>query len=111
MHKNLRLVYITTESKDQAIEIGRELVSLKLAACVNIIPKMTSIYRWKEEIQQDEETILIAKTHVSNIQKLTSLVKKKHSYDCPCVISINLAEDEGNEEYLNWLLNKSKGNL
>lgn len=108
MHKNLRLVYITTQSSDEAKQIGRKIIEQNLAACVNIIPGMTSLYRWKGKIQHDEETILLVKTHTSKIQSLTQFVKKAHSYDCPCVISLTLAEDEGNEEYLNWLLSESK---
>ncbi|MEP1139158.1 MAG: divalent-cation tolerance protein CutA [Balneola sp.] len=108
MHKNLRLVYITTQSSDEAKQIGRKIIEQNLAACVNIIPVMTSLYRWKGKIQNDEETILLVKTHTSKIQNLTQFVKKVHPYDCPCVISLTLAEDEGNEEYLNWLLSESK---
>jgi len=108
MHKNLRLVYITTQSSDEAEQMGREIIEQNLAACVNIIPGMTSFYRWEGKIQCDEETILLVKTHTSKIQSLTQFVKKVHSYDCPCVISLTLAEDEGNEEYLKWLLSESK---
>ena len=108
MHKNLRLVYITTHSKKEATKIGRGIIDQNLAACVNIIPKMTSYYKWEGEIKCDEEVILLVKTHTSKIQRVTEYVKKEHSYECPCVISLTLAEDEGNEEYLNWLLSESK---
>lgn len=107
MHKNLRLAYITTKSKAEALEIGREIIGKKLASCVNIIPKMTSIYRWEGQVQEDSETILIAKTHSSKIPYLTKFVKKMHSYECPCIISISITENEGNEEYLKWLFNES----
>jgi periplasmic divalent cation tolerance protein len=110
MHKNLRLVYITTETKDEATSIGRKAIENNLAACVNIIPCMTSIYKWKGKIEEATETILIVKTHTSKVKALTDLVKKYHSYDCPCVISLNLSEGEGNQDYLNWLLDESKGN-
>lgn len=108
MHKNLRLVYITTQSSEQAKEIGRKIIEQNLAACVNIIPGMTSFYRWKGKIESDEEAILLVKTHTSKIKSLTEFVKKTHSYDCPCIISLTLAEGEGNEEYLNWLISESK---
>lgn len=108
MYKNLRFVYITTSSKDEARSIGRALVEESLAACVNIIEGMESMYMWEGELQQDQECVLIAKTHYSRVKKLTRRVKELHSYDCPAVISITLAEDEGNPEYLEWLENTAK---
>lgn len=108
MFYNLRLVYITTNNKKEAKYIGRSLVEDKLAACVNIVDGMESIYRWKGEIVEDSETILIAKTPYHNVGELTDRVKELHSYDCPCVISLQLTEQEGNEEYQHWLLKNSK---
>lgn len=107
MYNNLRLIYITTSDKEQARTIGKDLVENRLAACVNIIDGMRSIYRWKGELVEETEAILIAKTHYSKVKKLTKRVKKLHSYECPCVISLTITEDEGNEDYLNWLLDES----
>lgn len=108
MHKNLRILYITTQNLEQARNLGKEIVAQNMAACANIIPKMYSIYHWDGDLCEDEETILIVKTHTSRVNEITNYIKKAHTYDCPCVISIPLAEDEGNEDYLNWLLNESK---
>lgn len=108
MYNNLRLIYITTSSKEEAKTIGKDLVSKRLAACANIINGMNSIYRWKGEIVEDDECILIAKTHYSKVKDLTDRVKELHSYECPCVISMTITEDEGNKDYLNWLLDESK---
>jgi periplasmic divalent cation tolerance protein len=108
MFRNLRLVYITTSNVEEARKIGKELVQDKLAACVNILDNMESIYRWEGELITDSECILIAKTTYSNISALTKRVKELHSADVPCVISVNLAEQEGNEDYLNWLLTSVK---
>lgn len=108
MFYNLRLVYITTSNKEEAKDIGRTLVKENLAACVNIVDGMEAIYRWEGEIVEDEETILIAKTPYHNVKKLTNRVKELHSYDCPCVISLQLSEQEGNEEYQHWLLEESQ---
>ncbi len=108
MYNNLRLIYITTSNIDQAKSIGKDLVENRLAACVNIIEGMHSIYRWKDELLEESECVVIAKTHYSKVKKLTKRVKKLHTYDCPCVISLTITEDEGNEDYLNWLLDESK---
>lgn len=103
MFKNLRLVYITTSDKKEAKKIGRALVNERLAACVNIIDGMESMYRWKGQVEEDNECILIAKTNLRHVSKLTNRVKELHSYECPCVITFTLNEQEGNGEYLDWL--------
>lgn len=108
MFYNLRLVYITTKDKQEAKTIGKKLVQEKLAACVNIMDGMEAIYRWEGEIVEDEETILIAKTPYHNVAELTKRVKELHSYECPCIISLQLTEQEGNEEYQQWLIKNSK---
>lgn len=108
MYRNLRLLYVTTSDKKEARKIGHTLVEENLAACVNIIDGMNSIYKWKGDIQEDAECILIVKTHYSRVQKVTRMIKELHSYEVPCVISLTITEDEGNEEYLDWLENNSK---
>jgi len=105
MFRNLRLIYITTKDKEEAKKIGSALVKEKLAACANIIDGMESVYRWKGKVETDTECILIAKTNNQNVRKLTERVKELHSYDVPCVISLTITEQEGNEEYLDWLTN------
>lgn len=95
------IVYITTKNRDEALQIGRNLVEDRLAACVNIIDKMHSIYWWEGEIQDDDESVLIAKTSPEKIDALTARVKERHSYTCPCVIAIPV--EKGNEDYLNWI--------
>jgi periplasmic divalent cation tolerance protein len=104
MFKNLRIVYITTKNREEAVRIGKDLVEKQYAACVNIIDGMESIYRWKDEVVTDKECILIAKTTYSNVNRLTRRVKELHSYEVPCVITFNVSEQEGNHEYLDWLV-------
>ena len=102
----LNLIYITTKDKDEAKKIGSELVKERLAACVNIIDGMNSIYRWKGKIQNDSEAILIAKTRKSLVDKLIAKVKSLHSYACPCIVSLPILN--GNKEYLTWLQNETQ---
>ncbi|MEX0720514.1 MAG: divalent-cation tolerance protein CutA [Balneolaceae bacterium] len=108
MYRNLRFIYITTSTKKEARAIGRVLVEENLAACANILEGMESIYKWKGEIEEATECVLIAKTHQSRVKKLTKRVLELHSYDCPCVISLPLSEEEGNDEYLDWIEKVSK---
>jgi periplasmic divalent cation tolerance protein len=104
MFNNLRLVYITTTDKEEARRIGKTLVEEQLTACVNIIEGMESIYRWEGEVQSGTECILLAKTPYHNVNELTERVKAMHSYECPCVISLPVSEQEGNKAYQQWLI-------
>ncbi len=97
----LSFAYITAGSGDQARRIGRTLVQARLAACVNIIPGMNSIYWWEGEIQEDAEVVVIAKTRESLLPKLIETVKSVHSYDCPCIIAVPVLG--GNPGYLDWI--------
>lgn len=103
MFRNLRFVYVTTKDRDEAKKIGSTIVEEKLAACANIIEGMESIYHWKGEIETSSESILILKTSYNNVGKMTRRIKELHSYEVPCVISLNIAEQEGNPDYLNWI--------
>ena len=102
----LNLVYITTKDKAEARKIGQELVKTRLAACINIIDNMNSMYWWQGKIQDDNEAILIAKTKQSLVKKLIKKVKSLHSYSCPCIISLPILE--GNKDYLQWLSKETK---
>jgi periplasmic divalent cation tolerance protein len=101
MANGQRLIYMTAGTADEARMIGEALVAEKLAACVNLIEGMMSIYRWQGNIQRDTETVMIAKTTEDRVAALTERVKALHSYDCPCVMSI--AIDGGNPEFMNWI--------
>ena len=102
----LNLVYITTKDKDEARRIGKELVKTRLAACVNIIDNMNSMYWWEGKIQDDQEVILIAKTRQSLVKKLIKKVKSIHSYSTPCIVSLPILD--GNSDYLDWLKKETK---
>ena len=95
------LVYMTTETAAEAERIGRVLVAERLAACINIVDGMRSIYGWEGEVQESGETILIAKTRTALVDRLAARVGELHSYDCPCVVSI--AVDGGNPAFLDWI--------
>jgi periplasmic divalent cation tolerance protein len=98
----LIFVYMTAGSTEEARKIGKILLTSKLAACVNIISNMNSIYVWKGEVQDDEESVLIAKTTESLVPALIEKVKSIHSYDCPCIVSLPVVG--GNEAFLNWIV-------
>ncbi|NQU69287.1 MAG: divalent-cation tolerance protein CutA [Rhodospirillales bacterium] len=95
------LVYMTAPNDDEAIAIARALVDEQLAACVNIMGAMRSVYRWQGKIQEDAEIVLIAKTRRDLVPALTEKIRDIHSYDCPCVVSLSI--DGGNPEFLAWI--------
>ncbi len=104
---DIRLIYITCESREQALELGRLLVEERLAACANVLGPMTSIYRWEGTIETTDEAVLIAKTTTENVAALTGHIKATHSYSVPCVLSIPIQAEEGNADYLTWLKEKA----
>jgi periplasmic divalent cation tolerance protein len=98
---SVKMVYITAGSSDEARQIGRSLVESRLAACVNIIENMTSIYRWEGTVEVGEEVVLIAKTTEVSLPNLIAHVKEKHSYDCPCIVSLPV--EDGHQPFLDWI--------
>ncbi len=100
------MVYITAESMEDAEIIGRNLVSRRLAACVNIISNMKSIYQWEGKIETGNEVIIIAKTKNALVNELTEHVKNLHSYDCPCVVTLPI--QDGNSDFIQWIRDETK---
>ncbi|WP_031479126.1 divalent-cation tolerance protein CutA [Maridesulfovibrio frigidus] len=98
---SVMLVYITAGDVEEAREIGSELIMRHLAACVNIIDKMESMYWWDGKIESSSEAVLIAKTVPELVEKLTETVKQLHSYDCPCIVAVE--SKEGNSEFFEWI--------
>lgn len=97
----IQLAYITTADEDEARRIGRTLVEERLAACVNILSPMQSIYLWDGALQQAQEAVLLAKTTRARMAELTERVKALHSYDCPCIVAFDL--NGGSAAFLAWV--------
>ncbi|MBT5048951.1 MAG: divalent-cation tolerance protein CutA [Rhodospirillaceae bacterium] len=106
MPQEQRLIYMTAGSADEASAIGEALVGEHLAACVNLIEGMRSIYRWQGQIQRDTETVIIAKTTEDRVAALTERVKALHSYDTPCIVVLPI--EGGNAEFLKWISEQVK---
>ncbi|MDD5270139.1 MAG: divalent-cation tolerance protein CutA [Candidatus Omnitrophica bacterium] len=94
-------VFITAGSKTEAARIARGLVVKKLAACVNIVRDIRSVYSWKGKLEDSRECLLIAKTTEGLFDKLERSVKRMHSYECPEIIAIPVKA--GSREYLEWI--------
>ena len=100
-------VYITASNRDEALSIGRRLVEERLAACVNVLDAMTSVYWWQGKIETGNEAVLIAKTRRSLVTELTERVRSLHPYQTPCVVAWPLL-DAGNADYLQWIENETR---
>jgi len=99
-------VYITVSSKDEARHIGRILVKKSIAACINLLENMTSIYKWEGKIVEDSEVVMIAKTQKGLMKELIETVKANHSFECPCIVELPI--QSGNKKYLQWIENETK---
>ena len=95
------LIYVTAANRNEALVIARKLVSIRLAACANVITGTTSIFHWQGKVCEEEEVTLILKTRNDHVERLVKKVKDMHSYDCPCVVSIPISG--GNADFLNWI--------
>jgi periplasmic divalent cation tolerance protein len=98
---NTRLIYMTAGSREEARSIGKLLVESRLAACVNILGPVNSLYMWEGRLEDADEFVLIAKTVAERVPQLVDAVKGAHSYDCPCVVSLQV--DDGHSAFLDWI--------
>jgi len=100
------IIYITAGDLAEARKIGRVLVEERLAACANLFP-ITSIFRWKGNIDEASEFGIIVKTRTERVEEIEKRVKEIHSYEVPCVVSFTI--DDGSPEYLKWINDSVSG--
>jgi len=95
------VAFVTVPNEELGKRLARGLVEKKLAACVNIIPSIKSIYQWEGKIEEDSELLLMIKTRSSLISEVSKYVRQNHSYDVAEVISLPI--ESGNPPYLDWI--------
>lgn len=96
-----QLVLTTCPTEQVAKKIAEQLVKEKLAACVNIIPNITSIYSWENELQCETEIQLVIKTTSEKFTRLNDRINELHPYDVVEVIALNI--QQGDNHYINWI--------
>jgi periplasmic divalent cation tolerance protein len=98
----INFIYMTAGDRAEAKKIAGELVASRMAACVNILDNMSSVYMWQGDIQDDTEVVMIAKTTRAMVPQLIEKVKSLHSYDCPCIVSLPVLD--GHRPFLDWII-------
>jgi len=95
------VIMATACSRKEAENIAGILVRKKLAACVNVVPKVFSVFRWQGKVSEENEVMLLIKSRESLFKDIVSTIKENHSYKVPEIIAFEIAA--GSEDYLNWL--------
>lgn len=100
------LIYVTAPHRDEALRIGRELVTERLAACANVLGGMTSIYQWKGELQEESEAVLILKTRRDLADHAVARLRELHPYDVPAILVLPV--QSGNPAFLEWIQDETR---
>ncbi len=100
------LVYMTAADTDEAERIGRVLVERRLAACVNILAPVRSLYWWDGAVRNEQETAFVAKTAEDRLDALITAVQETHGYDVPCIVALPL--EGGSVEFLDWIVDTTR---
>ena len=95
------LIYVTFPDVEAAKNISRTLVKERLLACANLVPQITSIYRWEGALCEDGEALMLGKTTQACIPRLKERVAELHGYDCPCLVALPIAD--GLPPFLKWV--------
>lgn len=95
------IIFCTTPSQEISMKIASECVNKKIAACCNILPGITSIYRWHEKVEKNQEQLLIFKTTEDKFQAIEKTINELHPYDVPEIISVKI--NDANDDYLKWI--------
>lgn len=103
------LVYSTFPTAESAEAVGGHLVDARLAACVNVIPGMTSIYHWQGERHRDSEVVMIVKTRASLAERVIRDMRERHSYSNPALLVLPL--EGGSEDFLGWILDETANSV
>jgi periplasmic divalent cation tolerance protein len=97
----ISLVFSTAGSKREGQKIGRSLVEKRLAACVNLISGVSSIFRWEGKLCEEKEVLLLIKTSRRNVKEIINVIHRLHSYNLPEILSVDIRR--GDKEYLDWV--------
>ena len=103
--EEILLVMTTTADIETGKMLARQIINQQLAACCNIVPKITSIYRWQGELCEEQECLLVIKTAKTRFNQLNELIQTQHPYTTPEVIALPITSSS--QEYLSWVIQQS----
>lgn len=106
MSTGIMIFFVTAPNIEVAEQLAKGIIENKIAACVNIIPNITSVYRWRSEIEIDQEYFMILKTTSIKSEQLKKYIENNHPYENPECIGLNI--ETGLENYTNWIFNSVK---
>ncbi len=95
------IIFITAPNISEAEDLAKKIIKAKLAACVQILPEMKSVYFWKGEVQSDSEHLLLVKTLESKYTDLEKFIKENHSYDVPEIVAV--PSEKVSSDYSKWI--------
>ncbi|HNQ14174.1 MAG TPA: divalent-cation tolerance protein CutA [Pyrinomonadaceae bacterium] len=95
------IVFVTTPTETEAETLARRIVEEKLAACVQILPEMTSVYVWKGDVEQERERLMLIKTADERYDELEAFIKANHSYDVPEIVAVGA--EKISKGYFDWM--------
>ncbi len=101
MPPNLQIVFVTCPA-EAAEDLARRLVEARVAACVNLLPRIVSVYRWQDAVQRDEEALLLIKAPAEGFEALRQTVLAHHPYELPEIVAVH--PDAVHQPYLDWVL-------
>lgn len=104
--ETVQWLYVTCANAVEAETIARALVGERLAACANVLGTVRSFYWWNGEVQDGSEVALVLKTQRNRVDAATERIKVLHSYDCPCVVSLEIRG--GNRDFLEWIVRETQ---
>ena len=101
----VKLLISTVDKQSTAESLAHSLIEEGVAACVNILPQITSVYRWKGSVETDQEHLMIIKTSADTVEETISLIEKLHPYDVPEIIGVDITA--GSKPYLDWVIGET----
>ena len=104
---NVQILLSTVESAQTAEKIASTVVEERLAACVNVLPGVSSYFRWEGEIQREQEFMLILKTSTDRLRELIERIETLHPYEVPEIVSVPV--EEGHQPFLDWVERETRG--
>ncbi len=103
---SVRFVLASAGTEENALEIARSLTEEGIAACVSLVPKIRSLYRWKGKVEDETEVLMVIKTRDERLEELERTVRRLHKYEVPEIVALPV--EAASAPYLQWLLNETE---